>query len=262
MDYFQWGNNAELVYESENCGINISRIYFCNQCWMGAHDLFYCDWCPGSGNCFGCVGLKKGEYSILNKKYSKEEYEKLVPKIIEQMKEMPYVDKQGIKYSFGEYLPSELSPFAYNETAAIDFYPISEEEAKIQGYKWKKREKRNYQVTIKSSGLPETIKEVDHFILQEVIECRKKINFIPWELYKITQNELNFYRKMDLPLPRACFNVRHTRRLAKRKFIKIIKRHCSKCKKEVETVYPRILCANIVLRKMLSAGSVLNMLPP
>ena len=28
MDYFQWGNNSELIYESENCGINCSRILF------------------------------------------------------------------------------------------------------------------------------------------------------------------------------------------------------------------------------------------
>src|SRR5258708_5660951 len=68
MDYFQWGNAAELIYESENCGLNSSRLSFCTQCWTGAHDLLYCDSCPSSGYCFGCIGLKKGEYSILNKK--------------------------------------------------------------------------------------------------------------------------------------------------------------------------------------------------
>jgi len=238
MDYFQWGNNAELVYESENCGINISRIYFCNQCWMGAHDLFYCESCPGSSYCFGCIGLKKGEYSILNKKYSKEEYEKLLPRIIEHMKEVPYIDKQGIKYDFGEYFPNELSPFAYNETAARDFSPITEEEAVNSGYKWKKKENKNYQATIKSSDLPETIEEVEDCILQETIECSEEDKEYSVGVYRITQNELNFYRKMDLPLPRVCFDVRHTRRLSKRKFIKILKRHCSKCDKEVETVYP------------------------
>ena len=70
MDYFEWGNKAELIYESANCGLDISRLFFCLQCWMGASDLYYCNTCPGARNCFGCVGLKKGEYAILNKKYS------------------------------------------------------------------------------------------------------------------------------------------------------------------------------------------------
>ncbi len=237
MDYFQWGNQAELVYESENCGINISRIFFSAQCWMGAHDLSYCDSCPGSSFCFGCIGINKGNYSILNKKYSKEEYELLLPKIIKHMKEMPYIDKRGNIYGYGEYFPDELSPFAYNETAAVDFLPISKEEASIKGYSWKEKEKRNYEITLKSSDLPETINEVQDSILKEVIECAEKDQPYSVGVYRITQDELNFYRKMDLPLPRVCFDVRHTRRLVKRRFLKILNRNCANCSKEVETVY-------------------------
>ena len=238
MDYFQWGNSSELIYESENVGINCSRISFCTQCWMGAHDLLYCHSCPGSSNCFGCLGLKKGEYSILNKKYSKEEYEVMKEKIIKQMQEMPYVDNQGLEYRFGEHFPNDLADFAYNETAAADFFPISKEEALEKGYKWKEKEKRNYQATLKSSDLPEKIEEVDDTIINEIIECAQKDKPYSVGVYKITQNELNFYRMMDLPLPRVCFDVRHTRRLDNRRFIKILQRNCSKCKKDVETVYP------------------------
>jgi hypothetical protein len=239
MDYFQWGNSSELIYESENCGLNSSRLSFCTQCWTGAHDLFYCDSCPSSAYCFGCVGLKKGEYSILNKKYSKEEYEALVPKIIEHMKEMPYIDKRGIEYKFGEHFPNELSAFAYNETAAIDFYPLSKDEALKRGYKWKDKEKKNYTTTIKSSELPETIAEVDDSILKEVIECAEKDEPYSVGAYRITENELSFYRRMDLPLPKVCFDVRHTRRLQKRPPLRTIKRNCSKCEVEVETVYDK-----------------------
>ncbi|MDO8530383.1 MAG: hypothetical protein Q7S10_03205 [bacterium] len=42
---------------------------------------------------------------------------------------------------------------------------------------------------------------------------------------------------MNLPLPRVCFDVRHTRRLEKLPPLKIIKRFCSKCKAEVQTLY-------------------------
>jgi hypothetical protein len=181
--------------------------------------------------------LKKGEYSILNKKYTKEEYEELMPKIIEHMKEMPYRDKRRIEYKFGENFPDELSPFAYNETAAIDFYPLSKKEATERGYKWKEREKRNYTPTIKDSDLPETIAEIKDSILDEVIECAEKDQPYSVGAFRITPNELSFYRKMDLPIPRVCFDVRHTRRLQKRPPLRIIERQCSKCGIDVETVY-------------------------
>ena len=41
--------------------------------------LEYCDSCQNSQNLLGCISVKKGEYMIFNKKYSKE-------KIIEHMK--------------------------------------------------------------------------------------------------------------------------------------------------------------------------------
>ncbi|OGI95045.1 hypothetical protein A2917_01535 [Candidatus Nomurabacteria bacterium RIFCSPLOWO2_01_FULL_42_17] len=237
MDHFQWGDSSELIYESANCGINDSRIFFCSQCWTGAHDLYYCDSCPSSRYCFGCIGLKKGEYSILNKKYTKEEYEVLLPKIIKHMQDMPYVDKTGKSYGYGEFFPADLSSFAYNETAAIDFYPLSKTEALKRGYSWKEKEKKNYTTTIKSSDLPETIAEVDDSILNEIIECAEKDQPYSTGAFRITSNELSFYRRMDLPLPRVCFDVRHTRRLQKRPPLCTIKRQCSKCETEVETVY-------------------------
>lgn len=237
MDHFQWGDSSELIYESANCGINDSRIFFCSQCWSSAHDLTYCDSCPSSSYCFGCIGLKKGEYAIFNKKYSKEEYEKLVPRIIEHMNEMPYIDKKGRVYKYGEFFPADLSPFAYNETGAADFYPLSKEEVLLKGFRWKDREKKNYEITIENRKLPETIKEIGDSILSKVIECGDKDKPYSVGAYRITQNELSFYRRMDLPLPRACFDIRHIRRLAKRPPLRTIERTCSKCNVEVETVY-------------------------
>jgi len=46
----------------------------------------YLDNCEESEYCFGCVGLRKKKYCILNKQYSKEEYEKLVAQIKDDMK--------------------------------------------------------------------------------------------------------------------------------------------------------------------------------
>ena len=237
MDYYQWGNGSELIYESPNVGINSSRISFSTQCWSGAHDLYYCDSCPSSSYSFGCIGLKKGEYSILNKKYSKDEYEALVPKIIQHMKDMPYADERGNEYRFGEFFPESFSFFAYNETAAIDFFPLTKEEVIKKGYIWKDRERKEYRTTIQSSSLPQTIVEIDDSILNEVIECGEKDSQYSVGAFRITENELSFYRKMDLPIPRVCFDVRHTRRLQKRPPLRTLKRNCSKCETKVETVY-------------------------
>ena len=117
-----------------------------------------------------------------------------------------------------------FSSFAYNETAAIDFFPLTKEEALAKGYRWKDREKKNYSTTIDGASLPETIGEVDDSILNEVISCAEKDSQYSTGAYRITQNELSFYRRMDLPLPRVCFDVRHMRRLMKRPPMKIIKR--------------------------------------
>ncbi len=237
MDYFQWGRNSELIYESSNCGINCSRLYFCSQCWTSAHDLYYCDSCPSSSYCFGCVGIKKGQYCILNKQHTKEEYEEMLPKIIKQMSEVPYIDKMGIEYRFGENFPREMFTFSYNETAAIDFYPISKEEVLAMGFKWKDREKKNYQLDIESVDLPETIEEVEDSIINKVIGCKEKDKHYSTGAYRITANELSFYRRMNLPLPKMCFDVRHTKRLQKRPPLQIIERNCSKCTIKLKTVY-------------------------
>ncbi len=256
MDFFEWGNKAELVYESENCGINIQKLAFCTQCWMGSNDLTYCDSCPGASHCFGCIGLKKGEYSILNKKYSKEEYEVMIEKIKNQMMEMPYVDKRGIEYKFGEYFPNEISVFSYNETAAIDFYPLTKEEAIVKGYKWRDREKKEYPVTIDSSELPETITETPDNIIQEVIVCKEKNNPASVGAYKISDQELLIYRKLNVPLPHECFDVRHTKRLMRRPSLNLINRNCARCNKEVKTVYtqdyaPLLYCEECYIQEVM-----------
>lgn len=238
-DFFQWGKQAELIYESENCGINISRLSFCSQCWMGAHDLTYCDSCPGAGNCFGSIGLKKGEYSILNKKYTKEDYFILVEKIKQHMIDMPYVDKKGIVYKYGEHFPIELSPFAYNEGAAVDFFPLSKQEVLDLGYTWKDREKIEYPISKKHTDLPQTISEVDDNITKEIISCEEvDLEYSPGA-FKITPEELSFYKKMNLPLPRASYPVRYMRRLKKMPSLRLLDRNCSKCDVEVKTSYTK-----------------------
>lgn len=83
-DYGDWGNNVSLGYESINCGENVTNFRFCYSSWIGGN-WEYCDTVFSSNYMFGCISIRKGEYCILNKKYTKEEYEELVSKIIKQM---------------------------------------------------------------------------------------------------------------------------------------------------------------------------------
>ena len=43
------------------------------------------------------------------------------------MNEMPYKDKKGNIYKYGEFFPAELSPFFYNETTAQEYFPLTKE---------------------------------------------------------------------------------------------------------------------------------------
>lgn len=224
MDYFHWGRGSELMYEVANTGINCSQVYFSSESWSSSSFIEYCDNCPSSKYCFGCVGVRNGEYTILNKKYSKEEYFSMMEKIKQHMHDMPYIDSNDIVYRYGEFFPSSLSPFAYNETAAQEFFPLSKEEAMRRGYTWKDIEKNKYTTTYDAADLPETTAEVDDAITNEIISCADSESPFSKGAFKITFQELQLYRKMNIPLPVYSFPVRHMNRMKKLTPIKLYPR--------------------------------------
>ncbi len=74
VDYNSWGNKAELLYQSCSCGDQVYNLKFCVNCQSNMNNCEYCAECFSSSHCFGCVGLKKQKFCILNKKYSESEY--------------------------------------------------------------------------------------------------------------------------------------------------------------------------------------------
>jgi len=242
-DCYGAGANAELLYEIFDCGVQGSRQLFGGVIY-GCLNTQYSYNCHNCENCFGCVGLRKKQYCVLNKQYSKEEYEELVPRIIAHMNEQPYVDGKGRVYRYGEFFPPELSPFAYNETIAQEYFPLTKDQALAQGYRWRDPETRNYQITISNSQLPDHIKDVSDSITEEIIQCehtplsspenqqsRKPVfpscNEQCTQAFKIIPQELQFYRRMNLPLPRLCPNCRHYERLKQRNPLKLWERQCA-----------------------------------
>jgi len=84
-DLSGWGNNVNQVYEVASVGEGANSVSLSLECWPDVMNLQYCIWSIACKNCLGCVNLKRKQYRILNKQYTKEEYEKLRIRIIEDM---------------------------------------------------------------------------------------------------------------------------------------------------------------------------------
>jgi len=226
-DGFGCGASSSLMYEAVDAGLNAERLKFAIIVWS-SHNVEYSYNCHGCSYLFGCISLRNKQYCILNKQYTKEEYETLVPKIIQHMNEMPYVGNKGRIYGYGGFFPSELSPFAYNETVAQEYFPLTKEAAIEKGFSWREPEARHYEITKKSNELPDHIKNIDDSILNDVIGCEHKgeCNEQCTTAFKIIPQELQFYKKMNLSLPRFCPNCRHYERLKQRNPLKLWHRKC------------------------------------
>ena len=215
------GEQAEQIYEVISVWWGSRNIKFTFNVWPAVEDIEYSINCHSSSNLFGCVGLRNKSYCIFNKQYSKEDYFALREKIIRHMDEMPYTDKQGNIYRYGEFFPPEFSPFAYNETIAQDFFPLTKNTAIAKGYVWRDPEMREYQMTMDAKDLPDRIGDVQDSILKEIIKCAGC-----GKAYRIIQMELQFLRQMSLPLPRLCPNCRHANRLKLRNAPRFYHRQC------------------------------------
>src|SRR3989344_82463 len=239
---------GELEYESVAPTANSSRQFFSMICLISA-DLEYSAFCKNCSDCFGCMELKNAEYCILNKQYTKEEYNKLVPKIKEHMNKMPYITKNNIPYKYGEFFPPEFSPWGYNETLAQEYFPLDKNTADEKSFNWVEREKRLYEITLKNSEIPDDIFEVTSDILKEVLECghRGDCTHLCTGAFKIIESELSFLQRKNLPLPVLCPNCRHYERVGWRNPMKLWHRQCmcdkkhsnhkGKCEVEFETPY-------------------------
>jgi len=221
-DMYGGGAVVSLMYEGVDAGIQASEQLF-SVLTHSCLKTYYTYMCYSSKNLFGCVGLRGKQYCILNKQYTKEEYFELVPKIIEHMNTMPYKDKKGLIYKYGEFFPSELSPFAYNETIAQEHFTKTKEEIIKKGFAYRCPLEKDYQATTKSEDLPDHIKDVTENILEEVITCSNNGEVLTQctKAYRIIKSELEFLKNNNIALPRYCPNCRHYKRLRQRNPLKL-----------------------------------------
>jgi len=215
-----WGGNARFIYDCMGAGGGQNNIKFSIDAWSQATNLEYTYHIVApNDNLFGCIGLRNKEYCIFNKQYESRDYKDMVSRIKKQMMEVPYKDKKGRIYKYGEFFPSEISFFGYNETLAFSYLPLKKDKANQLGLNWKDLKFNKHEITKKSSELPDDIKNVNDDILDEIIEDESS-----GRPYKIVPAELRLLRQMKVPLPRKHPNERHYERVGKRTPLKLWER--------------------------------------
>jgi hypothetical protein len=189
-------------------------------------NTYYSTECSSSTNIHGCIGLKRKNYCILNTQYSKEEYFKLMPKIIEHM------NKTG---EWGQGLDPSVCGFGYNESVAQDYFPLTGDTATAAGYRWSTEiEQRNLKYLENlAKPQPELDDLSDAEILKQTLFCRAT-----GAPFRLTQAELIFYRKHQLPLPQFSPTQRHRQRVAQTHNFRLNPTKCARSGKKTWSIYP------------------------
>lgn len=228
MDCYEhgWLVPSQLCYEA-HAGMGGYNFRFTNIC-ADSRDLTYCDLCfQGSANLFGCIGLKKQSFCILNKQYAEADYHQVVEKI-------------AASKEYGEFFPIAFSPFAYNESVAQEYFPLTQDQAERLGWRWQIADQREYQS--QTIVVPSEITAVPDAVTQALLACQ-----LCRKNYKILPQELAFYRQVGVPVPVVCPDCRHLRRMQLRNPRELWQRQCmctqtdhghkGRCAREFETTY-------------------------
>jgi len=231
---FRGYNNKETIdsvgsLDTEKCALvamDQLRPYnnLCNLYTTSCRYSAYLDNCEECEYCFGCVGMRKKKYCILNKQYTKEGYENLVERIKNDMK------KRG---EWGKFWPLSSAYSGYNLSLAHMQFPMTKDEALQFGAKWEESNEPQYENIVDADSLPDNIYEVEDDIVKQRILCPKtKLS------YNITKDELAFYRQYGIPLPNRHFDWRTLEHYKPFSMMATPQRGtCCFCNKEIEHYY-------------------------
>jgi hypothetical protein len=216
------------ILDCEKGALEVQVSYdYNNLCCLYANNCrfsSYLDVCEECEYCFGCVGLRKKKYCILNKQYTEQEYKELVEKIKTDMKN---------RGEWGKFWPLSSAYCGYNLSLAQMMFPMTKDEAIKFGAKWEETVEPHYENVISGDDLPDTIDQVQDEITKQRILCPEtKLS------YNITKDELAFYRQYSIPLPRRHFDYRTLERFKPFSMMVIPQKGtCHFCKNEIEHYY-------------------------
>lgn len=241
-----WASDCDSVYTSElvlSC-VACDTLYHCaflENCY-GCSDVYYSARCVNSKNLLLCVGLYRKEYCILNKQYSREEYERIAPGVIGKLV------GHGL---WGEMFESTFSDYGYNESEAAYYFPAEREEVLRRGGKWSEYEAETPSVkkTVSASSLADSIWEINDDILEFAIVCERTS-----KPFRILKGELEFYRSQGIPFPRHHPEERYRELLAMRNPPVFYDRTCAECECDIRTTFsperPEVVVCERCLQKL------------
>ena len=207
---------------------NAERNFYCHSL-SDCTDAYYSEICIASKNIFGCVGMRNAKNCILNKEYSSSEYQSLVQRIKEHMRSTG---------EWGEFFPIEQSPFAYNESIVNEYIPLEKSQVLEVGLSWKEPAAKAIPKTLNHP--PEFIDEVGNEHLKQTFTC-KKTN----KAYKFQKAELEFYKRVNLPLPTLCPDERHLSRMSLRAPRRLIDRSCDMTGERLLTAHDKNFASRV-----------------
>lgn len=221
---------SERQYNCSNLQYNY-EVLFSFLVWSSQR-VIHSVMCYNSQDLFGCTGTKKERFCILNKQYPEAEYHTLAAKLVRHMRETG---------EWGRFFPPAISLFGYNETVAADFYPLSEEQARQQGFRWH------------STGTEKSAASGPEIPLSPV-STDDLINTI-WSCigcggpHRIQPQEAALHQKIGVSAPPYCFNCRHRARVQRVNRRQFFERKCCSCSTIFNTVQdpaetPLVYCRN------------------
>ena len=201
-DVNNWGEQMQFCYELSGCGGQKGKAELNNCRWSmylfyGGYDVAYSIHCVDvCKHLFGCADLVKREYCILNKQYTADEYNRLLPRIIE------HLQSTG---EWGEFFSLQMSPFSYNESLACEYFPLNAEQVQQFGGSWSQAASPSAHEV--HSEVPDTVSTITDDIAERTFRCS-----LSGRPYRVVDPELAFYRQHRLPIPGLHFTQRHIER--------------------------------------------------
>ncbi|MBI2415589.1 MAG: zinc-ribbon domain containing protein [Candidatus Kerfeldbacteria bacterium] len=194
----------------------------------GGNDIYYSHSVMNSKNVFGSSGLKKAQYVIMNKQYSEADYRTVFNAIRTSLIEAG---------QWGQFFPIETSLFAYNETNAQHWYPLTRQQV----------EQRGWQYLETDNPAPSSA--------QRCTNCQRP--------FKYVAAETSFYEQHHMPAPQQCYQCRYATRRAWHNPQRLWQRQClcqqtdhghaERCAEQCDTSYapdrPEVIYCNDCYQK-------------
>lgn len=177
---------SELVYYSalpqDEC-YDIRMCYNVIQCKY----LEYSAHCFNSQYCFGCCGLANKQYCIFNKQFEKDNYQRKVAEIREQLKQ------DGI---YGQFFPFHFAANPYDESLAGFYWPLNREEQQLSGFRIKQSRERRNENHQSPEDIPDRSSQANSDICEKTFWDEKA-----QRPFQITAYDLKFSQENNIPLP-------------------------------------------------------------